>query len=305
MANKILFFVLLLTAAAKIGAEESYSYQKPKSSDFITSLPKNYWNFLDSSLPSSANQNLKGWGAVIFSMGVFLVFDEEILNNIQKAGREIGFGNKEVTRKTLTIGDDSLMNAPTDFPSALFFLGDGWTSIGLTSAFLTSGLISQDPRTLQTATQLFQGLLLTGVSTQIIKRAAGRETPNSKTSPGGSWRPFPKTKDYQNAKSGYDSYPSAHLATAMTSFTIISENYPKYFFIKPLGYTILAIVSFQAVNYGYHWASDFPLSVAMGHMLGKTLVDSGRITRNNQTNSRLLPILRPDGRMGASLEINY
>lgn len=305
MTGRILFFVLLLTAAAKIGAEESYSYQKPKSFDFITSLPKNYWSFLDSSLPTSANQNLKGWGAVIFSTGVFLVFDEEILKNIQKAGRQIGFGNKEVTRKTLTIGDDSLMNAPTDFPSALFFLGDGWTSIGLTSAFLTNGLIGQDPRALQTATQLFQGLLLTGVSTQIIKRATGRETPNSKTKPGGAWRPFPKTKDYQNAKSGYDSYPSAHLATAMTSFTIISENYPEYFFIKPLGYTILALISFQAVNYGYHWASDFPLSMAMGHMLGKTLVDSGRTTRSNQTNSRLLPILRPDGRMGASLEINY
>lgn len=304
MTSKILFFVLLLTAA-KISAEETYSYQKPKSFDIITTLPKNYWSFLDSSLPSSANQNLKGWGAVILSTGVLLVFDDEILKNIQKAGRQIGFGNKEVTRKTLTIGDDSLMNAPTDFPSALFFLGDGWTSIGLGSAFLTSGLITQNPRALQTATQLFQGLLLTGVSTQIIKRATGRETPNSKTRPGGKWRPFPKTEDYQNTKSGYDSYPSAHLATAMTSFTIISENYPEYFFIKPLGYTLLALISFQAVNYGYHWASDFPLAVAMGHMLGKTLVDSGRTISDNQTSSRLLPFLRPDGRMGANLEINY
>lgn len=304
MASKILFFVLLLTTA-KLGAIEPFSYQKPKTFDFITTLPKNYWRFLDSSLPSSANQNLKGWSAVILSTGIFLIYDEDILKGIQKAGRQIGFGNKEETKKILTIGDDSLMNAPTDFPSALFFLGDGWTSIGLGSAFLTSGLITQDPRTLQTATQLFQGLLLTGASTQIIKRAAGRETPNSKTRPRGNWRPFPKTEDYQNAKSGYDSYPSAHLATAMTSFTIITENYPEYFYIKPLGYTILALISFQAVNYGYHWASDFPLSVAMGHMLGKTLVDSGRKMGSNQTNSRLLPFMRPDGLMGASLEISY
>lgn len=308
---RLLFFLLYV---GNLSAEESYSYkinnqiiqyQSPKTFDFITTAPKNYWQFLKSSVPSSANQNLAGWSAFLISTGVFMVFDEEILKFIQTTGRQLGFGNKEKTRKTLNIGDDSLIYAPTDLPSAIFFLGDGWTSLGLGSAFLTSGLITKDPRTLQTSSQLFQGLLLTGFSIQILKRATGRETPNSKTQAGGTWRPFRDLKAYHDNKSRYDSYPSAHVATAMSAFTIVSQNYPDYYFIKPLGYSLMALISFQAVNYGYHWASDIPLSLAMGHMIGKTIVDNGRKENTNHTSSSLLPFFGSEGRIGATFELRY
>ena len=67
----------------------------------------------------------------------------------------------------------------------------------------------------------------------------------------------------------------------MSTLTIITENYPEYPIIKPIGYTLMTLLGLQMMNNGVHWASDYPLSIAMGYYLGKIAVNGGRNPINN------------------------
>ncbi len=68
---------------------------------------------------------------------------------------------------------------------------------------------------LQTASQIAQGMVACGITTQVLKHITGRETPSRATQDGGIWRFFPNQKDYHEKVPKYDAFPSGHLATAM------------------------------------------------------------------------------------------
>lgn len=74
----------------------------------------------------------------------------------------------------------------------------------------------------------------------------------------------------------YDAFPSGHLATAMLTLTVISENYSEYALIKPVGYSLMALLAFQMMNNGVHWMSDYPLALAIGTVFGKSAVSHYR-----------------------------
>jgi hypothetical protein len=114
-----------------------------------------------------------------------------------------------------------------------------------------------------------ESFLALGLGTQLIKYSTGRENPSDATVAGGRWRPFPSMNDFQNHKPIYDAFPSGHLATFVSAITIVSENYPRKRWIKPVGYSIAGLLSLSMVNNGVHWASDFPLGFAIGYGYGK------------------------------------
>jgi hypothetical protein len=89
------------------------------------------------------------------------------------------------------------------------------------------------------------------------------------------WRLLPDQADYLNHVSKYDAFPSGHLATAMMCVTVIAGNYPEHKYIKPLGYSLMTVVGFQMLNNGVHWASDYPLGLAIGYSFGKIIQARG------------------------------
>lgn len=287
--------------------KNKYEYQMPSTFYFASSLPHNYMSFLKNSF-SFTDDNLKGWAAIAISSAILINYDQTITNNVQKLGRGLGIGNKENTVGTLKVGGFKLLRRPSDFGSAMYFIGDGWITIGLTGGFLTAGLITDDARTLTVAHELFQGLLLTGITTQLIKRSTGRESPVVATKPGGRWKFFPSAANYSATTSKYDAMPSGHLATTMTTFIILSENYPEYTWIKPVGYTLMSMLAFQMVNNSVHWAGDYPLALGIGYMLGKSIVENGRKKLSDQKPSNEItfqPFLSPAGLYGVNGTLSF
>ena len=67
------------------------------------------------------------------------------------------------------------------------------------------------------------------------------------------------------------------------TLTVISENYPEYKFIKPLGITLCSLLGYQMMNNGVHWVSDYPLGIAIGYSLGKLAVNRGRTVVSKQS----------------------
>ena len=141
----------------------------------------------------------------------------------------------------------------------------------MAAGFYIIGKINKDSRALRTAGELTESFIALGVGTQLLKYATGRENPSDATVSRGRWRPFPKWKDFQNNKTKYDAFPSGHLASFVSTVAIIAENYPEKKWIKKVGYSIAGLCALAMINNGVHWASDFPLGIALGHGFGKFL----------------------------------
>ncbi len=209
-----------------------------------------------------------------------------IVDAAQQFGRYIGLSGDNNTYN-LTGTKKLRINVPTDLSSGLYYIGDGITEILVDGTFYLYGLINNDPRALQTAAQLAEGMISMGCWVQILKHLTGHESPEYATVPGGRWRFFPNPVDYHKHVPKYDAYPSGHLATAMMTTTVISMNYPEYKFIKPLCFTLMALCGYQMLNNGVHWMGDYPLALAMGYTVGRIAFERGHYKINTNNSSSL------------------
>jgi len=299
---KVSCLLLLLFSQVLFSSEEikgAYKYQSPRPFDFLTSATKHYGNFLENSFEKDS---LKGLGLIAGATGVLYLFDQHLFSETQRFGRKLGLDNKDHSRPTLTLGSDDFMYAPTDLGSSILFLGDGWTTIGLSAGFLTSGFIYDSAKSKLVSSELMQGLLFSGFSSQVLKRVSGREIPNARTKERGRFTPLAAPKKFNDNKARYDSFPSAHVTTAMTTLTILAENYEELTWIRPVGYSLMVLLSFQLVNTGSHWVSDFPLAVGIGHMAGVTIAKNDRTPAptNSSSLTGLAPLFSPFGTLNGA-----
>ncbi len=256
---------------------DSFTCYKPSTFSFLTHIPLDAVGYVRQSFKK---ENLPKLAIVAASTGLLLAFDQRITNGVQtfasNHGIEAGESNAPLIQLNLFGKKTNLMKWPKNINTAFYNFGQGSSVVYMAAGFLIAGKIKNDTRALQTASQLMQSFLALGVKTQLIKYSTGRENPSDATVTGGRWRPFPSLNDFQNNKPKYDAYPSGHLATFVSAVTILSENYPRKRWIKPVGYTIAGLLSFSMVNNGVHWASDFPLGFALGYGYGKYIAKKNK-----------------------------
>ncbi len=307
-----IFILCILLLSLSVQAEDQivngYIYSRPSFGDIFTNIPH---NLVGSVKEGFQKDKIGAWAVIAASTTLLYVYDRKIKDHTQAFGRSIGLGNGDGTKSLVRVGSVSIFRGPTDVGSAMYFLGDGWTTMLTSAGFLIGGKIHDDNRALQTSAQLMNGLLITGIITQVLKRSTGRESPSAATSERGRWRPFPSWSQFQNHTSHYDAFPSGHLATAMTTVTILANNYEDYPFIKPLGYSLMGLLSFQMVNNNVHWVSDYPLAIGIGYVIGKTVSHNGRKKVAGETEEKtsyeyeFAPTLSAQGQPGIALNISY
>lgn len=283
------------------------TYARPRFWRTMGSGPSDIGTFVADSFKK---ENLPWVAAVAASTLILIQYDQKLYNNARRAGEKLSISSKDKTKAYIKIGGVSAFRGPADLGSALYFIGDGWINIGLFGYFKTHGWLSHDWRASQTGNQLAEGLIATGLVTEVIKNITGRETPSSATGNGGVWRMFPGLKNYAAHRTRYDAFPSGHLATGVMTVTVIAENYPDNKYVKPIGYTLLGGLCFQMMNNGVHWASDYPLGIAVGYGLGKAIAAHGRTAaqRAGPKEAQALtfaPYLTPDGALGAGLAYKF
>ncbi len=283
--------------------DESLVYAKPAFWGTIARGPRDLLSFTENSFSKAS---LPWLAAITASTLILIEYDQKLYAGAQKVGDKLNISKKDKTKPFLKIAKIPVFRGPTDLGSAMYFLGDGWISLGLCAYFETYGLINDNWRALATGHELVEGLLLTGVTTEAIKLSVGRETPSSATGNGGVWRFFPGLNKYMKHRTRYDAYPSGHLATGMMAVTVISENYPEKTFIQPIGYTLLGLLSFQMMNNGVHWASDYPLGLGIGYMIGKTIAaNPGRSAGKTASALKIYPAVMPGQPLGLNLAYSF
>jgi hypothetical protein len=95
--------------------------------------------------------------------------------------------------------------------------------------------------------------------------------------------------------------------TATMTFTVINEAYPEYSqYIIPLEVLWVSALGFQMVNNGVHWASDYPLGIAMGYVFGKVSANMGKQkSKDSKETSWLLLPFQGKESQGLSLLFRY
>ena len=258
----------------------TWHYEKPGQLRWLLHIPRDIVQY-----PGYAfqRQNVPVIAGLVAGSAILWVADEPILRGAQNLGRSLGL-DATSTQRTLVyiplhVGGAKVpfeFNVPDNLNSTFYFLGDGWTHLTIASSFMAYGLIKKDNRAAQTATQLGEAILSTGVIVQSLKRITGRQSPFRSTKDRGEWSPLRAYSTYQSNVSNYDAFPTGHLATAMATVTVIAENYPEYHFIRPVGYSLMGLLGYSMLNNGVHWASDYPIGIAIGYGFAKIAVRNGR-----------------------------
>lgn len=253
----------------KISENENYTYSKVKFSDLYKRLPfitmntakdmvnKEYYPFSMASMASTA---------------LLIPLDPIINKNSRGLGKKLGFDYNHSYKKL-----GPLKIIPQNANSLIYFLGNGTSVILMSGGFATYGFLCKDYRAQSVSFQLFQSILVSGIFTQTLKRITGRESPfiaNEENRENSNWHLLPSFSAYQKETSRYDAMPSGHLTTGIAAWIIIAENYPEKKWIKPLGFTILGLMSFEMMQSGVHWISDYPIAILFGFLIGKNIAKS-------------------------------
>ncbi len=257
----------------------TWHYEKPGQLRWLTHIPRDLVQF-----PRYfKRENVPAFAGIAAGSVALWLADEPILHGAQSLGRTLHLDPADQYRTLVYIpirlGSSKIpleFRVPDNLNSTFYFLGDGWTHLAIASSFMTYGWIKHDNRAAQTATQLGEAILSTGLVVQALKRSTGRQSPFQATHDRGRWDFFPSYNTYQGNVSNYDAFPTGHLATAMATVTVIAENYPEYRFIRPLGYSLMGVLGYSMLNNGVHWASDYPLGIALGYGFAKIAVRNGR-----------------------------
>jgi hypothetical protein len=264
------------------------TYNKPRAFAFIRNFPGDIADF---SRITFRKKNAPKIGEMVLETAVLVEADQKITDDAYRLGDRLDLSHsshqKTYAHLSLALGGKRLslpIGGPDNVGTAMYFIGDGITHFSIAGSFLAYGLAKNDNRAEQTASELTEAIITTGFATQLLKHLTGRESPFVSTERGGEWRIFPNQADYARHTPHYDAFPSGHMATAMTTLTVISSNYPEYRFIKPVGYSMMTLLGFEMLNNKVHWASDYPLAIALGETFAKIAVRKGRVATTQVKN---------------------
>ncbi|GAA4055982.1 hypothetical protein GCM10022409_49090 [Hymenobacter glaciei] len=258
----------------------TWHYENTKAFSWAYHIPRDLGQFPKFAFQSKNKGTLLGIAAGSVALWAL---DQVIVDGSQRFGQFVGL-KAASTQKTLVyipfrVGSANLpfeFNAPDNLNSTFYFLGDGWTHLAVASSFWIYGGIKKDNRALRTSSQLGEAIFSTGLVVQVTKRLTGRQSPYVATQDRGEWNLFPSYSTYQHFVPNYDAFPTGHLATAMATVTVIAENYPEYRFVRPVGYSLMGLLGYSMLNNGVHWASDYPVGIALGYAFAKIAVRNGR-----------------------------
>jgi membrane-associated phospholipid phosphatase len=281
-------------------------YFRPKPFQFAKNVPLDLYQLGKTTFSKS---NLPKLGVILAGTAVLIAFDQKITDAAQQFGRYI---NLDPTHKftRVEVFKMPLIDLPGNLNAAFYFLGEGWPSILIAGGFYSYGLAANDYRALQTTSQLTEMFFTLAITTQVLKRVTGRESPFVATAPGGKWHPLQNPSNYQKNVAESDAFPSGHMATAMATITILAGNYPDNKYIKPVGYSLMGLLGYSMLNNGVHWISDYPLAIAIGYTCGKIALSRGRqiipkLSTDHGASSSLTPAYIGEGGIGLRYQATF
>ncbi len=163
------------------------------------------------------------------------------------------------------------IRGPTSLVGAIWYTGDGLTSVITAAGFLGTGFLFSSQQSIQVGMQIAKSMLIAGPSVLAIKMATGRESPARASQLGGKWQGYPGMRAYQTDQSRYYAFPSGHVATAVSTLTVIGKNYATLKWFAPFSGIVVTGLMASLMVVGSHWPSDYPLAIMIGYSAGSAV----------------------------------
>ncbi len=294
-----------------LNSSESLLFYKPRPFEFVTNVPSDLAKFGKAVV---AKKNLSKLGLIIGTTAALVAFDQPLLDAAQQFGRYIHLDPDRNFKSAVSfnIGNFAVpvLDLPQNLNSVFYFIGEGWPSILVAGSFYSYGIFTNDYRARQTSSQLAEMFFTLAITSQVLKRMTGRQSPFKATKRGGEWHPFTNPATYQDNSSNFNAFPSGHLATIMATVTILFGNYPSNKFIKPVGYSLMGLLGYAMMNNGVHWMGDYPVAIAIGYTCGKIALSRGqKAVRKKSTvtgaKSSLMPLFFGNNGYGLSYRLTF
>jgi len=211
----------------------------------ITRIPEDYYSFFTTSFSSKALPVIAGIAAIT---GSIMIVD-----------KPLGAWSHSLIHKSGTYNG---------FSGFMVETGNGKYHFLLAGALFLYGFSFGDSRALKTASNLAEGILVSGIMVQLLKRITGRGSPEASSNRSGEWRLFPNPSKYQKNQPKYYAFPSGHITTASLTVTVLANNYPEAKWIRPVGYALVGGMGLGLMSREMHWISDLPLGMLLGYAFG-------------------------------------
>ncbi|MDR1526275.1 MAG: phosphatase PAP2 family protein [Dysgonamonadaceae bacterium] len=279
-------------------------YYAPRWHDFVTHIPG---DAVVAGKTLFSKQSIKPLALIAGSTALLYVFDRQLVDGVQTFSRDIGLDPQSRFESFIKIGDINIMQVPGNLNTGFYFFGEGWTSLLLFSGIGLHGAFTNNHKEILMLSQFLEGYIEMGITTQILKRSFGRQTPKAATTDRGKFQFFPSFARYQQNVSHFDAMPSGHMATMAFTVTLLAEHYPDNRWIRPVGYTLMGICGFSMLNNGVHWASDYPLGFGIGYLFAKVVSQRGKVVHHTGRKPNILnrielsPTLFETGESGITL----
>jgi membrane-associated phospholipid phosphatase len=163
--------------------------------------------------------------------------------------------------------------------------GDGLVLGALCFGAYSTGLVVEDSWLRETAVLSATALLLTSLSTQVLKFAVGRARPYMELG-NAAFRPF-------QLEDGYESFPSGHTAAAFSVTAVLAARIDRPWASVGL-YTLATLTGLSRIYSEDHWFSDVVFSAIFSASLGRSLVlwYEGSAREMNRNGLSILPTPR-------------
>ncbi len=308
------FCILLPLFPKTLNAKDIPVYTTtPKVYDFLPQAFEDVPAFLRNADP---RDHVSGYLQIGLWTAGLLAYDQDILIGSQElakdwnliSDKDSGTRSRLVYRAKVRDIDVDL-RLPKGINSYFYFIGDGLSTAAVIAGLCSYGAATDNNRAWNTASQVAESTVLTGLFVITSKYSFGRQSPNQRTRDGGEWNPMPGPIRYLKNVSSYDAFPSGHVATAASTLTVLAANYLEKTWITPVGYGAIGLLMFSMLNNGVHWAADYPLGIAIGYTAAQTVLQNRMPSKIEAQGSRSsewkwLPFAQ-EGHIGLMLDYRF
>lgn len=262
---------------------ENDSLQGGQQKSFFKTVSGDVWHIMSSPFRSDRNDQLQFIAFTAINVGLFYTLDDAVDRN---------FVPKDQFDKDYHPGFWKSVEQVADFGDYYDKIGSQNILLGLTASFLTGGLLSHNPKHLQTARLLVESFFITQGITYGIKGVFGRSRPYTENGPTDfNFFSFGKQNDHQ-------SMPSGHTSGAFAMMTVIAKQYNNWW-IKYPAYLLATSVALQRIDERNHWMSDAVVGGALGYWVANGLVNY------NQTKNHTISVIPFTRRNLVGLSVNF
>jgi membrane-associated phospholipid phosphatase len=136
------------------------------------------------------------------------------------------------------------------------------------------GWITDSPKEKETFLMVTEALATSATWTGLLKVGCGRERPSQREAKESDWTgPFGVFSNEANRRGKqFMSFPSGHSSAIWSIATVLAHQYPKYYIVPVLSYSIASAVAYSRMVVDAHWPSDIVVGSTLGYFCARQVL---------------------------------